>query len=264
MSQSGGTPTPSDFLSGEAQNRDRDFAEVPDNLWSDVQGSPGFRARFNEENIFREQYFEAAQVYTDAATNVNAQGRVIPNLFLRWADVVAEFTRYVLRGDADDALDAVLSWDPEGAGEAMIRPFRTDSFANAQYTQTPGSTGQFNIIPDDTQANDSTETATANEQAWIIIGWYEPVAGNVVPYDYVQANVNDNIGVRREEFLKYQMESKGTTKWAPRERGPLMIPPGFTLDVDVNVVQTGIETGLWPVGIEVIRADASEFGGVLG
>lgn len=265
MSQTGGgTPTPAQFISGEAQERDRDFAEVPQNLWSDVQKAPAFRSEFNEENIFTEQYLEAAQVYTEAATNVNAQGRVIPNLFLRWADVVAQFTRFVLTGDADNPLDATLSWDPEGAGEAMVRPFRTDSFANAQYTQTPSATGQFNIIPDNTQANNTSETATANEQAWCIIGWYEPVAGNVVPYDYLQADVNDNIGVRREEFLKYQMESKNTTKWAPRERGPLLVPPGFDLDVDINVVQAGIETGLWPVGVEVIRADATEFGGVLG
>lgn len=264
MSQSEQKAVPEAFASAVAFNQEQSFAEVPDNLWSKVQGSPQFQSQFNEENIFRQMYFESARQYYAEATNVNAQGRTILKLFMRWVDVVSGFTRFVLQGDADNPLDATLDWDPEGAGEAMIRPFRTDAFSNSQYYQTPGSTGQFNIIPDDTQANGSTETATANEQAWIIFGWYEPVAGNVVPYDYLQADINDNVGVRREEFLKYQMEGKGTLKWAERFRGPLMVPPGFDLDIDVNVVETGIETGLWPVGVEIIRADAAEFGGVLG
>lgn len=256
--------TPADTEEAVATDRNVSFAEVPDNLWSKVLSAPGFKSQFNEENIFNQQYYDAARIYFADATDVNAQGRAILRLFTRWSDVVAQFTKYVLDGDADEPLDAVLDMDPEGAGEAMVRPLRTKSFGNAQYAQTPSSTGQFNIIPDDTQTDGSTETATAKEQAWAIIGWIEPRAGNVVPYDYVQADINDNLGVRREEFLKYQMETKDTLKWAERNRGPLLVPPGFDLDVDVNITTTGIETGLWPVGVEIIRADASEFGGVLG
>lgn len=264
MSGSGQTVTPTDFESPVAQSHDRDFAEVPDNVWDKVQRAPSFNANFNEENIFKQQYFEAARQYYANATDVNAQGRTILQLFLRWADVVSEFTRFVLQGDADDPLDATLSWDPEGGGEAMVRPFLEDSFSNASYRQTPSNAGQFNIVPDQSQGNAATETATANEQGWIIIGWTDPASGTVVPYDYLQADVNDNVGVRRQEFLKYQMEGQETIGWAGRNRGPLMVEPGFDLDVDVNVVETGIETGLWPVGVEIIRADASEFAGVLG
>lgn len=257
--------TPQDVEEPVASNLRQSFDEVPDNLWQDIQSNGRrFESQFNEQNIFRQQYYEAARWYFADAMDVPAQGRAIAKLFQRWQNVVEQTTRWVLGGDPDNPLDATLSWDPEGAGEAMVRPLRTDSFSNAQYSQTPTTAGQFNIIPDDTQGDGSVETATQNEQAWIIIGWLERLAGSEAPYDYLQADINDNVGVRREEFLMYQMEGRDTLKIAERFRGPLIVPPGFDLDVDVNVKTTNITTGLWPLGVEVIRADATEFGGVLG
>lgn len=245
-------------------NPERDFPEVPGNIVDKLQGASPFRSGFNQQNIFQQQYYESARQYYEDAVDVNAAGRQILKLFTRWQPVVENFARMVLRDDVDNPLDATLSWDPEGAGEAMVRPFRTDSFSNAQYAQTPTATGQFNIIPDDTQADGSTETATSNEQAWIIIGFVERLASGEMPYDYIQADINDNVGVRREENVLLQMEGQDTLRVYERFRGPLMVEPGFDLDIDVNVKTTNIQTGLWPLGVEVIRADASEFGGVLG
>lgn len=266
----GGSPVPTDFESAEASpnQRQRDFADVPENLWSKVRNAQPFEAEFNEENLFKQQYFESAKIYYESATAVNAQGRAILQLFMRWADVAAQWTRYVLRGDADNPLDAVLSWDPEGAGEAYVRPLRPVTFQSqgnpaAAYTQTPTSTGRFNLIPDEANAtNGDRETAPQNEKAWMIFGWVERLAGNEVPYDVVQANINDNRGTRREEFLVYQMEGKQTLKVSERSRGPLLVEPGFGLDIDLDIKTTNIQTGLWPIGIEVIRADSSEFGSV--
>jgi hypothetical protein len=248
---------------GATLERDSSFPEVPDNLWSKVQGAPAFESKFNEENLFDSMYYESARQYYADATDVGAQGRQILKLFTRWRDVAAQFSRHVLSGDADNPLDANLSWDAEGAGEALVRPIRTDTFANAQYSQTPTSTGQFNIIPDDTQGNNSTETATQNEQAWLIFGYMEARADDTVPYDYAQSDINDNVGVRRPFNLKLAMEGEQTLKVAERHRGPIMVEPGFDLDIDVQVVEPNITTGLWPLGIEIIRADAAEFGGVL-
>lgn len=264
------TITPNDFENPVAQNKDEDFAEVPDNVWSKVQRAPAFQSQFNEENIFTQQYFEAARQYYAQATNINAQGRAILHLFMKWADAAAEWTRFVLQGDADDPLDATLDWDPEGGGEAWVRPLQQDTWSGgsfgADYTHTPGGLGQYNLVPDASNGagNGDTVTATANEQAWMIFGWWDPLAGKEVPYDYIQADVNDNVGVRRREFLKFQMEGQETIGYADRHRGPLLVEPGFDLDIDINVVTTGIQTGLYPIGIEVIRADAAEFAGVLG
>lgn len=252
----------SDVVSETARQHDRDFPEVPNNVWNKIQNARPFKADFNEENLFRVMYYEAAQQYKNENFDTTEQGRSIPQLFQRWQDVAAMFTRYVLSDDPDNPLDAVLDMDPEGAGEAYVRALRPDTFANAQYTQTPSASGVFNIIPDDTQADGQTETAGTNTQAWIIFGWQDTLAGNQVAYDYLQADINDNIGIRREEFLKNSMEGQGTIGIHERLRGPLMVEPGFQLDVDVNVVNTGIEIGLWPIGIEIIRADDGNFGGV--
>lgn len=268
--EDGGTvATPASFFASEANpaNLDQDFPEVPSNLWNKVLDAPGFGefSAPNQENIFIQQYFEAARQYYADATDVNAQGRAILKLFTRWADVAGQFTRYVLDGDADNPLDATLSFDPEGAGEAYVRVLRPVTFTDfgASYAQTPTGTGRFNLLPDEASAtNGDAETAPQNEKAWMVFGWIERLAGNETPYDVVQANVNDNIGTRREEDLIYQMEGKGTIKVAERTRGPLLVEPGFDLDIDIDVKTANIQTGLWPIGIEIIRADSAEFGSV--
>lgn len=269
MGAQGQPATPASFFAGEANPNDLDqsFPEVPSNLWNKVRDAPAF-ASFsapNQENIFRQQYFEAAKTYYEAATDVNAQGRAILKLFLRWADVAANWTRYVLDGDADNPLDATLSFDPEGAGEAYVRPLRPATFTDfgASYAQTPSATGRFNLLPDEASATDGdSETAPQNEKAWMIFGYTEFLAGNEVPYDVVQADINDNVGVRREKNLLYAMEGQDTLKVSERSRGPLLVEPGFSLDIDVDIKTSDIQMGLWPIGFEVIRADSAEFGSV--
>lgn len=249
-----------------ASQKDRDLPEVPDNLWTKINRAASWESGFNQENLFRTQYYESAQNFYVENVDTSAWGRAVLQLYQRWESVAEKFTRWVLSDDPDNPLDAVLDEDPEGAGEAYVRALRPDTFGNAQYSQTvaAGDSGQFNIIPDETQADASTETAGTNTQAWMIFGWQELAQVNEVAYDYLQADINDNIGVRREEYLRNAMQGQDTLKIAERVRGPLFVEPGFTLDVDVNVVTAGIEVGLWPIGIEIIRADDANFGGVLG
>jgi len=241
-----------------------DFPEISENIWDKVASSNiRFKDNFNEGNVFDSMYNDFVTAYYAEATDVQAAGRQVLDLFQKWKAPAREFTKYVLRGDADDPLDATLNWDAEGGGEAIIRPITTHSTTNASYTQVPAATGQFNIFPDENAGDGVAATATANQQAWMVFGYMETVAGNKVPYDYTQANVNDEVGTRRQFWLRNQMDSKGTLKVAERSRGPLLVEPGFDLDIDANVHTTGIETGLFPLGIEIIRADSAEYGGVL-
>lgn len=259
--------TPQNIFGAEATNREEHFPEVPRNLWSKVQNA-SFTAGFNQENLFRHMYYESAKLIASENLDTTEQGGAIFDLFSRWRDVARQFTAYVLSDDPDNPLDANLNYDPEGAGEAYVRPLRPVTFQGnaspaASYTQTYTTLGRRNWIPDENSGagNDTGETAPTNEKAWMIFGYIERLAGSEVPYDVVQANINDNVGTRREENLLWQMEGSGTLKVAERTRGPLLVEPGFTLDLDLNIKTTNIQTGLWPVGIEVIRADSSEFGG---
>jgi len=241
----------------------QDFTEVSADIWDSIEDAPSWKSNFNEQNIFDQMYNDAATNYYADATDVQAAGAQVLELFQKWKPLADQFARHVLRGDVDVPLDANLDWDAEGAGQAIVRPLTAQSFQNASYSQIPSSTGQFNVIPDESQADGTTETATENEQAWMVFGYAEFYGGNRAPYDYVQENINDDIGNRRPFHLRNQVEQKGTLKVVSRERGPLFVEPGFDLDIDANVVTTGIETGLFPLGIEVVRADAPEFAGIL-
>lgn len=243
---------------------EEDFSEVSTDVFDNMASAPDWKSgNFNEGNVFEQMYNDSVTAYYADAVDVNAAGRQVLKLFDKWRPLADQFTRHVLRGNVDDPLDATLNWDAEGAGQAVVRPLTVDSFSNAKYAQTPDSTGQYNIIPDQTQGNDTSETATSNEQAWMVFGYAEYYAGNKAPYDYVQSDVNDDIGVRRPFHLRNQMEGNDTLKVASRERGPLFVEPGFDLDIDANIHTAGIETGLFPLGVEVVRADSSNFGGVL-
>lgn len=252
--------TPSQVFGAEARNMNEHFPEVPDNLWDKVQGA-SFTPGFNQENLFRHLYYESYQHYTPENLDTDQMGGAIYALFDRWAPVARQFTAYVLGSDPDNPLDANLDLDPEGAGEAYIRPLRPSTFTDngAAYENSYGSTGRQNLIPN--TLNGDVETAPQNEKAWMIFGYVELLAGSTVPYDVVQEDINDNVGVRREWNLMFAMQGENTVKVAERTRGPLLVEPGFDLDIDLDIKNANVTTGLWPLGIEVIRADSAEFGG---
>lgn len=242
-------------------SRETDFPEFPASVWRDMRSAPQWEPEANEKNVFDTMYLETVEAYYESVEATENAGAQIAQLFRKWQPLADKFTRHVLRGDPDNPLDAELNWDAEGAGEAIVRPLQVDSFANAQYQQTVENPGVFNIIPDDTQADGSVETATQNEQAWLVIGYAEFYGDNKLPYDKIQDEVNDGIGVRRPIYTRNAMETKQTLKIINRRRGPLPVEPGFDLDIDVDIIpgQTGIDVGLFPLGIEVIRADATEY-----
>lgn len=246
--------------------RDANFSEVSENIFDSMSNAPQWKTNgnFNEKNLFDQMYEEAVTNYYADATDVQAAGQQVLHLFDKWKPLVSQFARYVLRGSADHSLDATLNWDAEGSGEAIIRPLSDQSFQNATYAQTPSSTGQFNIVPDNSQADGTMATATQNEQAWIVFGFIDYYTGSYVPYDYTQSNVSDNIGVRRPFPLRNQMDSDDTLDVADRKRGPLLVSPGTSMDIDANIHTPDVKIGLFPVGFEVVRADASNFAGILG
>jgi hypothetical protein len=210
-------------------------------------------------------YDEAMLGYFNEVLDRAAQGRQVLRLFAKWKPIVEAFTQLVLH-DTDalnDALDAELHWEPEGRGEAIIRPFIEDSFNNVSYTQTLGDTGQSGLVPDDGESNGTSYTFTASQQAGIIIGYIDYNAGELIPYDYIQENVDDSMGVRRPIIVRNQTSPEGSLKVIDRHRAPLPVLPGESLDVDFNQHTANVKTGLWPVGVEVIIETDAQFGGVL-
>lgn len=220
---------------------------------------------YDESVIFNQMFDEAMLSYFGEVLDRGAQGRQVPRFITKWKPVVEAFVQLVLH-DTDalnDALDAELHWEPEGRGEAIIRPLIEDTFDNGSYTQTLGDTGQSGLIPDDSQANGNGYTFTASQQAAIIIGYIDYNAGNEIPYDYIQEDVDDSMGVRRPIVVKNQTDMEGAMKVIDRHRAPLPVLPGETVDIDFNQHTANVKTGLWPVGIEVIIETDSKFGGVL-
>jgi hypothetical protein len=242
------------------------FPAVDNNVWSNVQKAPGWNtAEFNEENVFDQMYDEVARTYYADATDVQAEGRQILKVFRRWKSVTEKFVQHVLHNseNLDDPIQANLDWDAEGGGEAIIRPIGEWTGANLSYYQTVDATGQFNIFPDENAGDGVAFTPTANEQALCIFGYVEFAAPDVVPYDYAQAEINDSVGARRPYYVRNALDFHDTLRVAERHRGPLLVEPGDNIDIDVNATETGIKTGLWPIGVEVVRADNTNFGGVL-
>lgn len=239
------------------------FPEVPSQQAQYLQNAPSWNSQdYNEAQVFNSLYDEAYTSYYEDATDVGARGRQILRLFLKWKPIVQAFVQSALRGDGvEDALQANLAFEPEGSTEATIRPLSERTFANGPYTFTPTSTGEFEYIPNTTDG--ARETATDNEQAFMIFGYVDYTAEGTVPYDYVQASIDDSLGVRRPFDLRRQMSAADTLGVADRQRGPLFVYPGRNLDLDLNIVEPGIRSGLYPVGIEVLVESATNYGGVM-
>lgn len=242
------------------------YPEVDTNVWSNVQQAPGWNTNeFNEDTVFNQMYDEVIRAYYPDALDVQAEGRQILKLFRRWKSVVERFTQHVLHNseNLDDPIQANLDFDAEGGGEAIIRPIQERTGSDISYFQTTDAEGQFNIFPDENAGDGVPFVPTANEQALAIIGYVEYADPTVAPYDNIQAKINDSVGARRPFYIRNAIDFHNTLKVAERHRGPLLVEPGDEIDIDVNVTETDVKTGLFPVGVEVVRADHPTFGGVL-
>lgn len=226
----------------------------------------GWNAEFNERNVFEAMYNEAALSYYESAAGTQAQGRQVLRLFSKWKPMVQLFTLLTLRGDTPDSLGATLNFEPEGSTQAYLRPLRRDSFydtddeeVKADYEHVPTEEGSYNLIPNDGGRIEADE----NEQAYMIFGYIEYSQSRTTPYDYIQEDINDSLGVRREINTRHAFSSHGNLRVLDRDRGPLIVEPGHALDIDVNVTQPGVNTQLFPVGVEVIIEDHPASGGIM-
>jgi hypothetical protein len=253
-----------------ARSRAQFFPEVDEDDWKQVArdrvpSDVRFDADANERAVFDSQYNVVRQVFAETIPTA-AEGEALLRTFEKYREVVAQFTLAVLKSsNISDSLGATLSVDPQGGQQAMLRRFRQDSVPSrdVSYRQTPAAAGQFNVLPDEAAGDGVGEEATPGEQAWIFIGYIEYEAANAVPYDYVQAEMDDTRGVYREQYIRDHVELGPSVKFI-EARTPLLVIPGNEVDLDINVVRPDLPTALFPVGFEVVTGDSGQFGGVLG
>lgn len=238
---------------------DTNFPSMSSPKRDNLMQAGSWKSEYEERDRFEAKYHQIAHTYFGEALDTENRGQVFINLFEDFKPIASTFVRTVLRNDnvAGDELKAnLIGDDAEGGSEATIRTLGAWSFDNFDYEHTPGNTGNYDLLPTD----GSTETPTSGEQAWMIMGWADYSDGRVFPADYIQANINDDIGDREPVFIKNQMETAESLGIAKLEKGPLLVEPGEDLDVDLNVTQTNMKMRLRPIGIEVITADASDYG----
>lgn len=244
------------------------FPEIDNDDWEPMADAPRWKNPQrgpDEERVFDAQYAHIVQQYYQEAVDSGLDGQTVLKMFTRWKPAVSAFVRACLRSDTlDNELGATLSPDPNGSNQAYLRALRTDALTNASYYQTPSATGQFNIFPDEGAGNDTFATPTSGEQGWLVIGLADYAAGGKVPYDTIQAELNDATGVRSEDYVRHQVQQPESMALVEFTGGPLPAYPNVGIDIDCDIYETGIEIGTWPIGFEVIVESASESGGVLG
>jgi hypothetical protein len=210
----------------------------------------------SEQDIFDVLYDEVAASYFESALSTTGQGQQALRIFSKYKDVVQQWAQAALHADEiDDSLDADLNLEAEGRSQATMRPLQPDSLSSFQYVKTPGSTGQFDVI--------STDTATANEQAYIILGYYDPYAGEQTGYSQIQEEVSDSLGTRRPIPARLATEVNDSLSIIERNRGPLPVWPGDDIQVSLDVYEAGIKNGVTPIGFEVVTQNSTGFGSVL-
>jgi len=227
--------------------------------YSNIQWEPVDRD-VSEKEVFEAQYAAVTQYYYSGAGG----NPLILDIFRVYKPIVEAWVKLSLRGEKvpGEPLNAILKGETAtGTSEAFLRPLTLRTFANAAYEHIPSTTGSYDLIPNTT----GTESATTKEQSWIILGYMDPLVGNVVPYDEIQENVNDGIGIRKPLYPRLAFAAQGPNNIKVFKRpSPLLVLPGNTLDINVYVRTANVKFGLWPIGFEVIRADAAEATGPLG
>jgi len=212
-----------------------------------------------EADVFATSYRQITQWYIAAYGSTNA--RIIADLFRRFEPVADLFTRFVLKSEkvVSKPLGAKLTGQvARGSAEAFIRPLTLASFANASYLHQPTSTGTYNLLPTTT----GEETATDGEQAWLIMGFIEPIAKDLIPYDEIQYTINDKLGTRRPKYpyIAFSAQSPSNLKIYELTT-PEFVQPSQTLDIDVTVRVANVQFGLFPLGIEIIKATSTRAAG---
>jgi len=212
-------------------------------------------AYVTEEHVFRRSYWNIASFYYGTA------GRIVLDIFKEYEVLAEAFVLHCLQNEdmIGEPLKALLVGEiATGPSQAFLRPITLRSFTNAAYEHTPTTTGKYNLIP----TTSGSETATTKEQGWLIMGWYEPYARVVIPYDEIQVTLSDSEATRRPLYTKGKdIGVDGNNMLVFKEATPKIVEPGGTLDVDVYIRTPNIKFGLWPIGIEVIRADSSKAAG---
>lgn len=163
-----------------------------------------------------------------------------------YQDYAEAFVRYVIYERFDDGY---LRECPEGKLEATVRPILPRSLGLTTWDRHPDEEGWVRTLP---PAYDE-DYELAETQAWLIVGYVETTSGSV-PYDAAQDMVDDAKGTRSEMDLHTDMG--GGTNVHERV-GALPVLPGHRYALDAHIVRPYIHMDLWPLGIEVIRGDAS-------
>lgn len=156
---------------------------------------------------------------------------------------------------SEDKVGGIFKGDlATGSQETTIRPIQPETFANAEYTQDSGVAAgdTINLIPDDGVADGSVETATEDEETWLILGYAEFIAGVPIA-TIIQEFTNDGEGLRNPLYI-YPQQAMTNLLLAERS-SPLWIETGHTLDIDYYLRNDTV-TGMWPIGLECIVESA--------
>lgn len=219
--------------------------------WKEIDRGPR-----TEADVFNADYVRLAQSYI--AMYGADEGEISIKLFNKFRPIVDLFTRFVLKSDktAGTPLNALLVGEvATGAQQAFIRPLTLRSFANASYTQLPGSTGAYNFLPTTT----GVETATNGKQGWVFLGFVETKSTSIIPYDEIQASIDDTIGLRKPMYPYINMsEQIGRNLKIYGLTTPYFVQPSQTIDIDLTIRTANVEFGLFPLGVEVIIANAAQ------
>lgn len=235
--------------------------EVPTKLMQKLMEAPDWgdvNAFVSEKNVFDRQYEIISSFYYATA------GKVAFDIFTEYKPVVDAFVRHSLKSDdvPGEPLRATLVGEiATGNSQAFIRPLTYRSFSNVAYSHLPSSTGSYDLIPN----TSGSETATTKQKAWIILGWIDPLVGSLVPYDEIQVDISDSETKRRPLYPRLQFAAQGADNVKViKESSPKMVEPGNTIDINIQVRTANVQFGLFPLGVELIRADAAAASGPLG
>lgn len=201
----------------------------------------------DEGKVFERKFQELATGYFAQGATVSA--RVMFDQYIRYKALISA----VARGhsyDEDIVGGSFVGDTAAGAAETTVRHLdMDDTFATASWNQA-SVIGQMNIIPDDTIANNSVETAVANQETWIILGMYESLSGIPI-HTRVQTFINDADANRLAQtcYLNQVLSNLLVFPYGT----PFWVRESQTLDIDSFArAPAGVATGFIPFGVEIL------------
>lgn len=198
-----------------------------------------------EEDIFERKYMEAANYYLSQATESSC--KIILQMFKEAKPVVRAALKEFVH--SPDKVDGSFVGDlAEASDEVTLRALCEDTFANASYTNTPPSGGgDMHLVPNVS----GTETATEDEQTWLIFGYAEFKVDTPV-ISRVQETLDDSEKTRRTLEV-YLQQVLSDMQIFPRS-SILWVETGGTIDIDAHAL-SDTTTGFFPIGIEICTAN---------